>query len=143
MLFPRLRGAFARFGFLAEIGVACVFAAIGPSHAVDLHAKPKPAPKCDGATYEQAIKTGRTIVVSHPSAVFHDHNDDEAAKLIAAINAMPPATEYLAEHILNVETPDDDPVRVALVHDGCMAQAFEAGHTAWSNLRRGAIGDPS
>ena len=30
---PRLsRGAFARLGFLAAIGVACVFAAIGPSH---------------------------------------------------------------------------------------------------------------
>jgi hypothetical protein len=31
MLFPRLRGAFARFGFLAALGVACVFAA--PAHA--------------------------------------------------------------------------------------------------------------
>jgi hypothetical protein len=149
MLFPRLRGAFARFGFLAEIGVACVLAAIGPSHAVDMHAKSKAAaPKC-AATYEQAIAKGRDLVAKNPAVEFDDYSGDDAAKLLAALNAQPPLTHLLAEHILVVEMAaqddEDSPTlaMVALVHGGCIANVLRPPHGEWVSFLARTLGDKS
>ena len=130
-MFPR---SWLRLGIFAAIGVACVYDSIGQSQASE--------PTCS-LTYERASATGRAAVVADPTAVFTDYSNDEAVKLLAAINALPPATEYLAEHVLVVETPDDDSVMVALVHDDCVSQTFRTPHEDWEKLRRGAIGDPS
>jgi hypothetical protein len=148
MLFPRLGGAFARFGFLAEIGVACVFAAIGPSHAVDMHAKSKAAPKC-AATYEQATAKGRDLVAKNPAVEFDDYSGDDAAKLLAALNAQPPVTHLLADHILVVEMAaqddEDSPTlaMVALVHGGCIANVLRPPHGEWVAFLAKTLGDKS
>ena len=63
--------------------------------------------------------------------------------MLAAINAVPPVTEYLAEHVIVVETSDDEPVMVALVHDGSVVWSNAARHEDWTKLRRDAIGDSS
>jgi hypothetical protein len=120
LLDPRLtRGAFARLGFVATLGLACVLAAIGPSDA-ELGEAPA-TPSCS-FSYEQASARGRAAVKADPTPVFTDYGGNEAARSLATINATPPATEYLAEHVLTLEMPDDDPV-VVLVHDGCVAMA--------------------
>ncbi len=63
--------------------------------------------------------------------------------MLAAINAVPPVTEYLAEHVLVVETPDDESVMVALIHYGSVVWRNAARHEDWTKLRRGAIGHSS
>lgn len=52
--------------------------------------------------------------------------------MLAAINTVPPVTEYLAEHVLVVETPNDEPVMVALVHDGSIVWSNAARHEDWT-----------
>jgi hypothetical protein len=129
----RLPGrALARLGFLAA-------AACAAAHA---HAGTAPSASCE-VTYERATAVGRAAVAADPAAVFTDYSGGEAAQLLAAINAAPPATAYLAEHVLVVETPGGERVRVALIHDGCLAHALEASPDGWRKLRSGAIGDPS
>jgi hypothetical protein len=139
MLFPRL----------AAIGVASVFAAIGPSHAAE----------CARATYEQAIAVGRAAVAADPTATtFTDYSGDKAAKLLAAINTRPPVSDYPAEHVLVTEVSsfdsesdsinkDDDSdaydVSIALVHDGCVIALAQLEQEDWAALRTAAIGDPS
>jgi hypothetical protein len=125
-----------RFGFLVAFGV-------GVAHAAEMPARPNSLPGCESATYESALKTGQAIVASHPNAVFTDYSGDESDKLLAVVNAFPPVTKYLAEHVLVVETPDDDDshVMIGLVHNGCVIVSAIAPQGHWSALRRGAIGD--
>jgi hypothetical protein len=96
---------------------------------------PAPAPTCS-ITYERATATGRAAVEADPTAAFTDYTGDE-------INAVPPVTEYLAEHVLVVGTPDDESVMVALIHDGSVVWRNAARHEDWTKLRRGAIGHSS
>jgi xanthine dehydrogenase iron-sulfur cluster and FAD-binding subunit A len=130
------RGAVARLGSLAAVMVCIGGMRLTPlaAHAAEA------APKC-AVTYDQATKTGRAAVAADPNAVFTDYSDDRAAELVAAINAQAPVTHYLAEHVLAVERDDEDAVMIALIHDGCVAEAFKAPHDAWAKLRHGAIGD--
>ena len=77
-----------------------------------MHAKSKATPKC-ATTYEQATAKGRDLVAKNPAVEFDDYSGDDAAKLLAALNAQPPVTHLLAEHILVVEmaTQDDEDSR--------------------------------
>ena len=140
MLFSRPRGIFVRL--VTELYFTCVFAAIGPSFASDMPARPNSLPGCDSATYEQATATGHRVVAANPSTVFTDYAGDEAAKLLAVINAFPPATKYPAEHVLVIEMDAEDwPVMIGLVHDGCIIISIKARQDTWTKMRHGALGD--
>lgn len=97
-------------------------------------------PPCS-LTYERTTAIGHAAHAADPSNVFTDYGGDQASKLLAAINAKPPATEYSAEHVVVIERPDDGVVMIALVHDGCAAHRVQTTIEGWSELRRGAIGD--
>lgn len=133
---PRLpRRAPARSGFLAFVVAGpMAWGAVAPARAEAA------APACE-VTYEQAAKAGRAAAAADSASVFTDYDGEEAAKLVAAINAQPPVTAYPAEHILAVENPDE--AMIALIHNGCLTEAFMAPHGAWAALRHGAIGEPS
>lgn len=143
------RGASLRLGFLAAIGPsrASDAASTAPqgasgSGAQEAHAPRRQRPHAQSLT-SAPRRTGRAAVEADPTAVFTDYRGDETSKFLAAINAVPPVTEYLAEHVLVVETPDDEPVMVALVHDGSVVWSNAARHEDWTKVRRGAIGDLS
>ena len=119
------------FGFRAAIGVACVFAASGPGRAAE------PCP----LSYERAVAIGHAAHAADPTNVFTDYDGSQAAKLLVAINAEPPETDYPAERILVIERPDDDVVMIALVHEGCADKRLQTTPDEWIKMRRGAIGD--
>ena len=110
---------------------ACILATIGQSHAAE---------PCS-LTYDRATAIGHAATRADPTNIFTDYNGDQAAKLLAAINAQPPVTAFPAERVLVIERPDDDLVMVALVHDGCAGERLSTTPEAWVALRRGAIGD--
>ena len=77
------------------------------------------APLTCSFTYERATAIGHAAASTDPMNVFTDYGSAEAAKLLAAINTLPPVTAYPAEHILVIERTDDDFVMIALA--GMMA----------------------
>lgn len=124
------------------IGVACVFM-IAPALA-DMPARPNSLPGCDSATYAQATATGHRVVAANPkTAVFTDYVGAEAAKLLAMVNAFPPASNYPTEHVLVIEMPVDEDtlVMIGLVHEGCVVLTAQARPEAWAQMRKNAIGD--
>lgn len=92
-------------------------------------------------TYERAIAIGHAAARADPTNVFTDYGGDQAAKLLAAINAEPPVTAFPAERVLVIELPDDDLVMVALMHDSCAEKRLSTTPDHWGELRRAAIGD--
>ena len=115
----------------AALAVVCTLAMMAPSLADE---------PCT-LSYARATAIGRAAHAADATNVFTDYNGDQAAKLLAAINADPPVTTYSAERILVIERPDDDLVMVALVHDGCADKRIQTTPVKWGELRRGAIGD--
>ena len=103
------------------IASVCVIAATAPALAADPCA----------LTYERAAAIGRGAHAANPAIVFTDYDGDQAAKLLAAINAQPPVTDYPAERVLVIERPDDGVVMVALVHDGCAGHRAQTTTSAW------------
>ena len=116
---------------LLVVDAACILAWIEQSHAAEI---------CS-LTYQRAIAIGHAAARADPTNIFTDYDGDQAAKLLAAINAQPPVTAFPAERVLVIERPDDDLVMVALVHDGCAGERLSTTPEAWVALRRGAIGD--
>ncbi len=120
------------FAFFAASFVLGSRAAIGRSDAVGA---------CE-VSYAHAREIGRQVVEADPSTVFIDYGEDDATKLLIAINASPPPPDWTAEHILTVDIPDE-PIIVALIHDGCITQSFREDRDEWAKIRRAAIGDQS
>lgn len=122
--------------FLAAIFVAASLAPIGPTYADEA-----PAPKCE-MSYDEAVGYGRCGVAEDDAAIFTDYSGDEAAKLIAGINAFPPVSDWTADHILVFDAPGE-PVVVGLVNGGCVDKAFKVPRGDWAGVLRAALGDPA
>jgi hypothetical protein len=74
--------------------------------------------------------------VQNPQAVFTDYSGEQAAKLMAGLNAMPPVSEWTAEHILVFDFPDA-PIMVGLVERGCVTRAFKIPREDWGRRSPG------
>ena len=126
------RGAFARLGFAAAIALS-LFIAAGLAHAEN-------APACEMTTADAAA-LGRRAAAETEGGVFRDYSDAEAARLLAIINAQPPATRWRADRILTLELPGARVV-LALALGDCEFVSFTAAPAAWDALRDHALGQP-
>ncbi len=125
---PRLpRGALLRLGFLAVLGSTLLVP--WSARADETHGCP--------LTYAAAREIGVAVHDTEAEIVFHDYAD--AAALVREFNAMPPVSEWQADHVLVMDGDDD--VRVALAKDGCVFVAFRVPKSAWDELRRKALGE--
>ena len=135
---PRLpRAAIARLGFLAvALAGMAAFAAVSRADPA-----PRAPAKCEMA-YDAAVSYGRRGVAADNAAIFTDYSGEEAAQLLIGVNAFPPISDWLADHILVFDSPGE-PIVVGLVKAGCVTNAFKVPRDDWAGVRRTAIGDPS
>lgn len=99
-------------------------------------------PKCEKLSYEEITKVGRQAVADNSSLEFSDFSGPNEKKLLSAINAEPPETKLVADHILVMEAPES-PVIVALSNKGCVTGMFKMPNSDWIRIRKTAIGDAS
>ncbi len=74
-------------------------------------------------------------------ANIREYRGEQAASLLASVNAVPPATNYHADLILVISEPGQ--IRVAFVVGDCVEDALTPPPSVWNALVRSALGDAS
>lgn len=97
------------------------------------------APPC-ALTYEAARETGENRAATQDHTKFMDFAAAEAAALLKAINETPPRSHLIADHILVLDRPDSDSVKVALFSRDCVTVGTTMNEEAWRKLKAAAIG---
>jgi hypothetical protein len=119
---------------------SCAFLLVaGAAMAHDLHVT-KPACRM---TYEQVRDIGAKIVTGDAQAVYVEYTGEEARKLIAAINAVEPVSDWRADKIIAIDADDEGPFRVAVIEAGCVTHAAPVPRGVWPALLSAALGDKS
>ena len=130
------RGAFARLVHAIALLIASLsFVAAAPAPG---RADPV---ACD-VTLEAAIAMVRRAADANPDVLLTLYDDREASDLLAAINAIPPVSDWPADRILAITAPDG-PAVVGLAHGGCIDRAFQIPQADWADLLRNALGERS
>jgi hypothetical protein len=123
----------------AALIAAAVALGAPPAGAHDLHAKATP---CEW-TYEHIVDLGHEVVEENPDATFTDYAGAEARKIVDAMNAVEPVSDWTAEHVFVIDPAIDEAVRVGLFDEGCATHAFRVPRGAWQGMVRAALGDKS
>jgi hypothetical protein len=90
-------------------------------------------------TYEAARNRGESSAAHQDHARFTEFAGDEAAVLLEAINNAPPRSHLVADHILVLERPDSDSVKVALVNHDCVTNWTTMSEKDWRKLKVAAL----
>jgi hypothetical protein len=93
---------------------------------------------------ELTLEAARAIATDareNDGASYVEYSGDEEAKILAAVNALPPTSAWLDEIILVIARPGQ--TKVALAHAGCVDRAFLPPPAAWDELVRQALGERS
>jgi hypothetical protein len=137
------RGANSRLCAGLAIAAAIVWASHprGPEAAA---ASPSSAEGAAAPVCELTLESARAIATNardNDGANYVEYSGDDEAKILAALNALPPVSAYADEIILVIAVPGQ--TKIALVHAGCVDHAFLPPPPAWDELVKQALGERS
>ena len=115
--------------------LASALALTAPASARDLHV----TKKCE-TNYTETLAIANRVVEATPGAKVTDYSGPDAQKLIAAINAVEPVSDWTATHIIVVDT-GEDAFRVGIIDHDCLTHASPVPRAVWPDMVKQALGD--
>ena len=125
--------------FKASVAACASFLAIALFEAAVAAEDQPVAPPC-ALTYEAARETGENLAATQDHTRFMDFAGAAAVALLKAINETPPRSQLIADHILVLERPDSDNVKIALFSRDCVTVGTTMNEESWRKLKTAVIG---
>lgn len=102
------------------------------------------APRASAAcafTYQQARLIAEAVAENEPAVRYEEFDGERAQKLIAVINATPPAGDIALDRILTNAHTDTGRVKIAYVKGECVFYSGEVAIAEFEALKARAFGD--